>query len=150
MRRHILAVLVLALACSPTDHVVSSAAVRDSLAAAHGRGESEVSAVQIAPGTWRELFIFSPYTPPEVIRRCAGGGRSVDDHGLASRDDIDLLVFRFADGQTVSRAVPRGAPDFGAAVWNARYGRTARFRVASGDATTSSLVPLSGRIGPCK
>jgi hypothetical protein len=89
MRRHISAVLVLALACSPTDHVVSSAAIRDSLAAAHGRGESEVGAVQIAPGTWTELFILSPYTPPEVIHRCAGGGRSVDDHSLASRDDID-------------------------------------------------------------
>jgi hypothetical protein len=151
-RHAMLAVCVsLALACSTKDHVASSTAIRDSLNSAVARRSGEVRADQVAPGTWTDVLIFGPYSPDELVRRCVG--RSVDTRGISSRDDVDLLVFRFADGHMISRAVRRGDPAIGPEAWNARYTHGATFRLVSDGAATgrtTRIVPLVGRAPACE
>jgi hypothetical protein len=134
-------------ACASDHRVPRAGTIRDSLNAAAGT-PADVAITQFAPGDWTELFVFGPYSSSEVIARCVGS--RVDDAGIASRDDIDLFIFRFADGATASRAVPRGTPSFEAGAWNAAYGRAATFRlVRSPLGPWTTLVPADGLTSRC-
>ena len=140
-------VVLLTGACTSNHGVPRAGTIRDSLNAA-ARGTANVAITQFAPGDWTELFIFSPYSSSELIVRCVGS--RVDDAGIASRDDIDLFVFRFTDGTTATRTVPRGTPSFEAGAWNAEYSRAATFRlVPSPLGPWTTLVPAAGLTRRC-
>ena len=133
-------------ACGSERRVPRAGAIRDSLNAA--AGGTDVAITRFAPGDWSELFIFSPYTSSDLIVRCVGS--RVDDAGISSRDDIDLLVFRFADGATVTRAVPRGIPSFEAGAWGAVYSRAATFHLGRSPlGAWTTLVPAAGLTRRC-
>jgi hypothetical protein len=100
--------------------------IRDSLAAAVARRADLISAQQLAPGAWTELFVVGPYTPSASIQRCFRHDQSVNEHDIAERDDITLLICRFPDGRLESRPVPRSVSDFGPDAWSARYSETRR------------------------
>jgi len=134
-------------ACTSGHGVPRAGVIRDSLNAVAG-ATTDVAITQFALGDWTELFIFGPYSSSEVVARCVGS--RVDDADIASREDIDLFIFRFADGATATRAVPRGTPSFETRAWNAAYSRAATFRLAPsplGSGTT--LVPAAGLTRRC-
>jgi len=83
-------VVLLTGACASDHGVPRAGMIRDSLGAAAG-ATADVAITQFALGDWTELFIFSPYSSSEMILRCVGS--RIDDAGIASRDDIDLLIF---------------------------------------------------------
>ena len=145
MRKHFLisTVVIFACACAPEHRVPQAGAIRDSLNAVAG-ARADVAITQLAPGDWTELFVFGPYSSSEVVARCVGS--RVDDAGIALRDDIDLLIFRFADGSTVTRAVPHGSASFEAGA----YSRDATFRVVRSPlGPSTSLVPAAGLTKRC-
>jgi len=149
MRINILisSVALLTGACTSDHGVPRAGTIRDRLNAATG-ATADVAITQFALGDWTELFIFSPYLSSELIMRCVGS--RVDDASIASRDDIDLLIFRFADGTTATRAVPRGTPSFEAGAWNAAYSRAATFRLAPSPlGPWTTLVPAAGLTRRC-
>jgi hypothetical protein len=148
--RTVLAISAAVGACSRENRVPFSATIHDSLVATGARRGGIVSAQQIAPGTWVEMFVVSPYTSAATIRRCFSRDQRIDDHDIFERDDILLMVFRFPDGSLQSRAVRRGTPDFGQDAWGGRYAANATFRVAPGDASSGpQLVPITGLLGRC-
>ncbi|HEY8311472.1 MAG TPA: hypothetical protein VIG47_12990 [Gemmatimonadaceae bacterium] len=135
--------MIFASACASEHRAPQAGAIRDSLNAVAG-ARADVAITQLAPGDWTELFVFGPYSSPEVVARCVGS--RVDDAGIASRDDIDLLIFRFADGSTVTRAVPRGSTTFQAGA----YSRDATFRVVRNPPGPSTfLIPMAGLTKHC-
>jgi len=101
-----IAVLLL-LACGP-----STRDVERLLAAAKQKGPgTRVSLAQVAPEATR-LFIFGPYTSIAQARHCLGPFAPDLLKGLESRDDINVIVFRMADGRLKSVAVLRAFGDF--------------------------------------
>jgi hypothetical protein len=110
----VIAVLLLG-ACSPRERPLRGEELHAELRRAVGRGTGTVVSLDdIAPGSWRRVYLFGPYTPVSGIRDCLGilwAGRL--SRGIEYRDDINLLIFEYSPHVLRSVAVRRGGADFG-------------------------------------
>jgi hypothetical protein len=115
-RSHVRVFLALSLtACGPRERPPPAEELHAELRRAVGRGTgTAVSLADIAPGSWRRVYIFGPYTPVSEIRACLGvlWARPLA-RGIQNRDDVNLLIFEYPGHAHRSVAVPRGAADFG-------------------------------------
>ena len=122
---------------------------RSALAAGEG---TEVALDELVRAEWSTVALFGPYTPRELIHRCLDLGAGVlDPHGIESRDDVVLLVFRFAEGDHESVAITRDAADFGPEAVGSQYDQlAARFVVRAPPAGSwGRLAPASGITWRC-
>lgn len=71
---------------------------------------TRVSLDSLAPGPWRAIYVFAPYTPDEWLRRCVGA--KVYSNGIEAREDINLIVFVDTANHARSVAVKRLGVDF--------------------------------------
>jgi hypothetical protein len=111
--------------------------------AVRGNPDTKVRLDAIAPGAWSTVYVFGPYTPRALIDRCmAYSSIRPDVHGIESRDDIELLIFRGASGGSHSVAVPRLGEGFVQDATSRRYDREgASFMVKKRrDSEVGSLV----------
>ena len=144
--------LVAAQGCNHDSRIASGKEIRATLSELRrSRADSPLSIQEIVPGDWSRLYVFAPYTPASVISKCLGGAdKPPATEGIESRDDITLLVMRFADGSRVSRAVPRGDPDFVPHTVGAAYAPAAEFGVRrEPNHDWSVLVPTAEPIQQC-
>jgi hypothetical protein len=117
------------LACEPDDRP-RTAVLHAHIRSAVERGPGTVLALDsIAPGEWKRVYVFGPYTPFPLIAACLQASPSERlTHGIEKRDAINLLIFEFEDGSLQSIAVPRRGADFGPEAITAAYTRAdARF-----------------------
>jgi hypothetical protein len=148
MRVHLRVFLALFLtACGPRDSPPPAEELHVELRRAVGRGTSTaVSLADIAPGSWRRVYIFGPYTPVSTIRDCLGVSWARPlARGIQERDDVNLLIFEYAGHVHRSVAVSRSAADFGPeAVGRGYSADEARFVVRDpSPGTWGNLVPVA-------
>jgi hypothetical protein len=152
MLTRLAAITLLTIAgCRAESDVISGTAIRDSIRVSQLRHPDSILPVgQFVPGPWRELYIFEPYTPKSAVARCLGAAHAPSTEGIESRDDIHLLIIRRQDGELVSRAVPRGSPEFDPSGASAVYSSTATFRVGRDSAQASwTITPFTGLLRRC-
>jgi hypothetical protein len=129
MRRLLLVLCAaIALGCaSRGEGIRQPSAVRAAVSARVALGPgTEVRLADLTPFWWRRVYVFGPYTPLATIRDSlrlsseAAAERVA--RGIQSRDDVDLLVFRFAHTAPQSMELPRQGGGFGPEVVGRGYG----------------------------
>jgi hypothetical protein len=130
-------------ACGPSTRDIESL-----LAAAKQQGDgTRVSLAKVAPEATR-LFIFGPYTSIAQARHCLGAFAPDLLKGLESRDDINVIVFRMADGRLKSVAVLRAVGDFVPEAIGRSYALEQAEFVVARSAEWSVLAPV-GDVPTC-
>lgn len=76
----------------------------------------------VAPGQWKRMLLFGPYTQPEQIAQCLGirSARRLT-RNIESLDNMNLLVVETSAGKYRSKALMRGEVDFSASATGAGY-----------------------------
>jgi hypothetical protein len=147
-----LALCALIAGCHRDAAIPDSATISASLSAAASSARDSVIVIRHAvPGSWREVYVFAPYSSDAFIARCLGAPIDArDDQGISHRDDIHLLVFRLPDSSLVRRAIAR-KPDFDPESFSRVYDTRAAFKLRpSSDGSWLTLVPVAGLIRRCK
>lgn len=154
MIRKLLCIAMLAVvpACDSSRDRVPEGAVTAAFAAASARGPgARVVLADAAGPAWERVYVFGPYTPVAVIESCMGRPALGLAQGIDSRDDANLLVFRFPDAAPQAIVVPRQAGDFGHEASRRGYTRGEAVFVVRQPPRGSwgNLVPAGGTASPC-
>ena len=107
------------LIASASEEIVAGMAA----SVAQGPGAA-LSLDSLVRGKWQRVYIFGPYTEAARIERCLGAPVSARlRHRIEARDDVNLLVFEYADRAPASVVLPRTPADFGPEAVGRGYAR---------------------------
>jgi hypothetical protein len=91
-----------------------------------------VSLDSLGPAKWTSMYLFGPYTTDATVQRCLGAASGYEAYGIASRDDIYVLLFRNPSGGISSMTLARDRFEFGDSTTGREYAKGhARFTVVS-------------------
>ncbi len=111
-----LVTLLAAVAFAVQSHRANAAETTALVRAAQATAPGHVLELeQVVGGLWDRAMIAGPYQTQEAIRKTLGGRLppELDAIDIASRDDIDVLIFVNPDGTSKALALDRGVADFG-------------------------------------
>ena len=110
-----------------------------------------ISIDSLGPRNWSTMYLFGPYTAAEVIRRCLNATGGFSTHGIESRDDIYVLMFRSAEGRISSMTLDRGRFTLASETVGREYPRGTASFTSHHSATSGrvELVPAGGLTRSC-
>jgi hypothetical protein len=144
--------LITAAGCS--DHSAGSfhpAAIDSTLTVALRRDSGSVVRLDsLGPARWTSMYLFGPYSPADLMRRCVQASTGLETYGIDARDDIVVMYFKLPDARVSSVAFPRNYAPFASDATGREYPRgSASFAVRLTKDGHKELTPRGALTRSC-
>ncbi|HEU4993833.1 MAG TPA: hypothetical protein VFT29_03405 [Gemmatimonadaceae bacterium] len=148
MTLRVLALTVLVVACTDDaggrfhPMAIDSVLTRATMA---GPGTT-VSLDSLGPSDWTAMYVFGPYTTPELMRRCMTPAKPFEGYGLERGDGMYAIMFRRPNGRVSSMGLLRRGFAFAPEAVSREYSRgSASFTVRKSPSGRLNELVASGR-----